>query len=96
MAFEALEARGLSHMCCGHQHQNICCRKTTGGIARKPIEFSPLDAEMNSGECTIEVMRIPLDLPTLLRVGGCHGDEPEFAYTDFSAFSFVRISSGDW
>ena len=96
MAFEALEARGLSHMCCGHQHQNICCRKTTGGIVRKPIEFSPLDAEMNSGECTIEVMRIPLDLPTLLRVGGCHGDEPEFAYTDFSTFSFVRISSGNW
>ena len=96
MAFEALEARGLNHMCCGHQHQNICCRKTTGGIVRKEIEFSPLDAEMNSGEPTIEVMRIPLDLPTLLRVGGCHGDEPEFAYTDFSTFSFVRISSGDW
>jgi predicted phosphodiesterase len=96
MAFEALEARGLIHMCCGHQHQNICCRKTAMGVVRKPIEFSPLDAEMNRGESIIEVMRIPLDLPTLLRVGGCHGDEPEFAYTDFSTFSFIRISSGDW
>lgn len=96
MAFEALEARGLSHMCCGHQHQNICCRKTSRGIVRMPIEFIPLDAEINGGEPTIEAMRIPLDLPNLLRVGGCHGDEPEFAYTDFSTFYFIRISSGDW
>ena len=34
MAFEALEAQGLKHMCCGHQHHNICCRKTEHGITR--------------------------------------------------------------
>jgi hypothetical protein len=92
MAFEALESRGFTHMCCGHQHQNICCRKTPEGIIREPIVFEPLDEKQNVGEGRIEVSRIPLDLPTLLRVGGCHGDEPEFAYTDFSTFSFIRIS----
>jgi len=94
MAFEALAARGFIHMCCGHQHQNICCRKTPGGIVRKPIEYVPPDT--NRGEPVIERSAVPLDLPTLLRVGGCHGDEPEFAYTDFSTFSFIRINAGDW
>ena len=37
MAFEALAARGLTHMCCGHQHQNICCRKTPDGIVESQI-----------------------------------------------------------
>ena len=32
MAFEALKKRGLTHMCCGHQHEHICCRKTADGI----------------------------------------------------------------
>jgi len=94
MAFEALAARGFIHMCCGHQHQNICCRKTPGGIVRKPIEYVPPDTKQ--GEPVIERSPVPLDLPTLLRVGGCHGDEPEFAYTDFSTFSFIRINAGDW
>ena len=96
MAFDALEARGFTHMCCGHQHQNICCRKTPKGIVRFPVEFVPLEGMMDSGEHRIEVARTQLDLPSLLRVGGCHGDEPEFAYTDFSTFSFIRIKSGDW
>lgn len=96
MAFGALESRGLTHMCCGHQHQNICCRKTPEGIVRIPIEFSPVEGTMKDGRKIIEVARIPLTLPSLLRVGGCHGDEPEFAYTDFSSFSFIRINSGDW
>ena len=92
MAFEALSARGLTHMCCGHQHQNICCRKTPDGIVESPIEFEPLAAKNHMDDYHIEVARIPLDVPTLLRVGGCHGDEPEFAYTDFSTFSFIRIN----
>ncbi len=96
MAFGALESRGLTHMCCGHQHQNICCRKTPEGIVRIPIEFDPVEGTMKGVRKIIEVARIPLNLPSLLRVGGCHGDEPEFAYTDFSTFSFIRINSGDW
>jgi hypothetical protein len=96
MAFDALAARGFTQMCCGHQHQNICCHKTPEGIVRFPIEFEPLEGTIGSGKGRIEVARTPLDLPSLLRVGGCHGDEPEFAFTDFSTFSFIRISSGDW
>jgi len=95
MAFDALAARGLTHMCCGHQHQNICCRKTPDGIVENLIEFEPLAVKKQEDECHIEVARIPLDVPTLLRVGGCHGDEPEFAYTDFSTFSFIRIHPRD-
>ena len=96
MAFDALEARGFTNMCCGHQHQNICCHKTPDGIVRFPIEFEPLEGTTGGGKAGIEVARTPLNLPSLLRVGGCHGDEPEFAYTDFSTFSFIRISSEDW
>ncbi len=96
MAFDALAVRGFKHMCCGHQHQNICCHKTPEGIVRFPIEFAPLEGTTDNGRRSIEVARTPLDVPSLLRVGGCHGDEPEFAYTDFSTFSFIRINSGDW
>jgi Calcineurin-like phosphoesterase len=92
MAFESLEARGVTHMCCGHQHHNICCRKTEQGITQKMIDFEPLAEENEENNYRIEVARIPLDVPTLLRVGGCHGDYPEFAYTDFSTFSFIRIN----
>jgi len=95
MAFEALEARGLKHMCCGHQHQNICCRKTGEGIVQKEIVFEPLPADKQENPYRIEAARVLLDVPTLLRVGGCHGDCPEFAFTDFSTFSFIRINPGD-
>jgi hypothetical protein len=63
------------------------------GIVENPIELEPLAVKKQDDENHIEVARIPLDVPTLLRVGGCHGDEPEFAYTDFSTFSFIRINS---
>lgn len=96
MAFEALEARGLIHMCCGHQHQNICCRKTPEGIFRTMIDFNAHCSGNDGGDHTIESVRIPLDIPSLLRVGGCHGDDPEFAYTDFSTFSFIRINAREW
>jgi predicted phosphodiesterase len=91
MAFEVLESRGLRHMCCGHQHQNICCRKLSDGVAQYPIEFFPICAEKSDERHVLEASRIALDVPSLLRVGGCHGEEPEFAYTDFSTFSFIRI-----
>lgn len=91
MAFEALESRGLRHMCCGHQHEHICCRKTAGGIVEQELDFVPMKLDNGRTSLTLEVARIPLDCPTLLRVGGCHGDTPEFAYTDFSTFSFIRL-----
>ena len=93
MAFEALAARGLTHMCFGHQHQNICCRNIPEGIVRYPIEFVPIPSKKQKEELSLEVASIPLDVPSLLRVGGCHGDEPEFASTDLSTFSFIRIRS---
>ena len=95
MAFEALAVRGLTHMCCGHQHQSICCRKMPDGIVENPIELEPLAAEEQENKYHLEVARVPLDVPALLRVGGCHGDYPEFAYTDFSTFSFIRINLHD-
>jgi hypothetical protein len=92
MAFDALEKRGLKYMCCGHQHEHICCRKTTDGIIEQPLEFTPMNP--GQAELRLEVARVPLDCPTLLRLGGCHGDTPEFAYTDFSGFSFIRLLTG--
>jgi hypothetical protein len=47
--------------------------------------------QRNRNNLQLEVARIPLDLPTINRVGGCHGSEPEFAYTDYSTFSYIRI-----
>lgn len=91
MAFETLENRGLRHMCCGHQHEHICCRKTPDGIVEQELDFVPMKLDNGRACLTLEVARIPLDCPTLLRVGGCHGDTPEFAYTDFSQFSFIRL-----
>ncbi len=91
MAFEALEKRGLVHMCCGHQHENVCCRKTHEGIVQQQLEFRPLGNRHASEGPALEVATVPLDLPTLLRLGGCHGPTPEFAYTDYTTFSFIRI-----
>ncbi|MDO9035896.1 MAG: metallophosphoesterase [Methanoregula sp.] len=91
MAFDTLQARGLTHLCCGHQHTHICCRKTPQGVVQHPIEFLPLPQKNSRDNLNLEVARIPLDLPTINRVGSCHGSEPEFAYTDYSTFSFIRI-----
>lgn len=91
MAFEALETRGLTHMCCGHQHTHICCRKTPSGVVQHPLDFLPLPQKKNRNNLELEVARIPLDKPTLIRVGGCHGTEPEFAFTDYSSLTFIRI-----
>jgi predicted phosphodiesterase len=93
MAFDALAEQGLTHMCFGHQHQNICCQKMPGGIVRKPIDFEPVASKRADDEHGIEAANILLNVPSLLRVGGCNGAEPEFAYTDFSTFWFIRICS---
>ena len=92
MAFKALEARGVTHMCCGHQHQNVCCRKTPDGIVQHRLDFQPILMITNGAmQTSLEVATVPLDVPSILRVGSCHGNVPEFAYTDFSRFSFIRM-----
>lgn len=91
MAFDILAKRGLSHMCCGHQHEHICCLKTKDGIKEQVLEFDPLTLNDAHKERQMEIAKIPLDCPALFRVGGCHGREPEFAYTDFSTFTFIRL-----
>lgn len=91
MAFEALEKRGLTHMCCGHQHEIVCCRKTPEGIVQTPLQFRPVSRWNDPEGFGLEVATIPLDIPALLRLGGCYGMMPEFGYTDYSTFSFIRI-----
>jgi len=88
MAFNALEKRGLVHMCCGHQHENVCCRKTTDGIMQQQLEFRPVETQEGPA---LEIATVPLDVPTIFRLGGCHGRMPEFAYTDYTTFFYIRI-----
>jgi hypothetical protein len=92
MAFEALGRRGLSHMVCGHQHSHICCRKLPAGIHQYPVQFVPRHIWPETGH-RIETASVPLDMPALFRIGGCHGDEPEFAYIDSSVFFFIRLKT---
>jgi DNA repair exonuclease SbcCD nuclease subunit len=92
MAFEALARRGLSHMVCGHQHSHVCCRKTPAGVLQYPVKFAPWHMYGETGY-QMETAPVPLDVPTLFRIGGCHGDEPEFAYVDGSVFSFIRLKT---
>ena len=94
MAFAELEKRGLSHMVCGHQHSQICCRKTEDGIREYPLEFVPVPS-LTDTKYHLEVARVPLTVPSLFRIGSCHGDEPEFAYADESVFSYIRIRHRD-
>ncbi|MGA9085998.1 MAG: metallophosphoesterase family protein [Methanoregula sp.] len=92
MAFDALEKRGLAHMVCGHQHTHICCRKTMDGIREHALRFVREKDILFPGE-EIEVARIPLDMPTLFRLGGCHGKMPEFAYADRTTFTYLRVAA---
>ena len=91
MAFEALERRGLSFLVCGHQHTHICCRKTLNGICDYPIRYVP-EKEPALAGCEMESARILLDMPTLFRIGGCHGDQPEFGYLDATSFTYIRLA----
>ncbi|MDD4483719.1 MAG: metallophosphoesterase [Methanoregula sp.] len=90
MAFDALENRGLSHMICGHQHTHVCCRKTASGIREHVLRFVRED-DTGSPAGWIETAEVPLDIPTLFRLGGCHGDLPEFAYLSDTAFTYIRM-----
>ncbi|HVP97418.1 metallophosphoesterase [Methanoregula sp.] len=91
MAFEALERRGLSFMVCGHQHTRVCCRKTPEGINDHLIRYIP-EKDPAGSSSRIDVARVPMDMPTLFRIGGCHGDRPEFAFLDGTAFTFIRLA----
>ncbi|MDD1702238.1 MAG: metallophosphoesterase [Methanoregula sp.] len=91
MAFETLEKRGLTHMICGHQHTHICCRKTADGIEQHAIRFRQ-DKHDREWKHPVHTARVALDVPTLFRVGACHGETPEFAYLDDRTFTYIRIS----
>jgi hypothetical protein len=90
-AFTALEMRGLTHMCFGHQHTRLCCVKRPIGITNEPIRFEMIPERDSPDDLFVQASRFSLEQPSLFRVGGCHGREPEFAYTDFSTFSYIRI-----
>lgn len=91
MAFSALRARGLVHMCCGHQHAPLCCRNAPEGINNHELEFCEVVGIKNDGG-TLRAARVPLDLPSIFRLGACSGKNPEFAFTDFTSFSFLQIA----
>jgi hypothetical protein len=91
MAFSALRYRGLVHMCCGHQHSAICCRNTSNGIKNYDLVFCEIEIAKKDPN-NLLVANVPLDVPTIFRIGACYGDNPEFAYTDFKTFSFIRIN----
>ncbi len=90
MAFSVLEERGLKHLCCGHQHTSLCCKKHPKGIQICNLDYVPVDG--TAGSSPLEVAQVSLDLPAILRVGACSGRNPEFAFTDFTTFSFLRIA----
>lgn len=89
MAFAYLGQNGLHSLCCGHQHQRTCCRKTENGIREVPTEPRKMDTWDGPGK--LAVAEIPLDLPTIIRIGACRGDCPEFAYTDFSRVAIIEL-----
>jgi hypothetical protein len=85
MAFAELERRGLSHLCCGHQHVPLCCQRRGDRIVSVPVRPEPLHGLPVSGAC------IELSVPSILRVGACSGQNPEFAVTDFRRFWYLRL-----
>ncbi|WP_235809620.1 metallophosphoesterase family protein [Methanofollis ethanolicus] len=85
MAFAELERRGLSHLCCGHQHVPLCCQKKDGRIVSVPLKPETLSGLPVAGA------RIDLSVPTITRLGACTGENPEFAVTDFLRFWYLRL-----
>ncbi|OPY36089.1 MAG: Calcineurin-like phosphoesterase superfamily domain protein [Methanoregula sp. PtaU1.Bin051] len=92
MAFSVLKERGLKHLCCGHQHTSLCCRNQPNGIRNYCLDYIPVPCSIGSGFSQLESALVSLDIPAILRVGACSGRSPEFAYTDFTTFWFLRIS----
>ena len=85
MAFAELERRGLSHLCCGHQHAPLCCQKRDGRVVSVPLNLEPLPGLPLIGTC------IDLSVPSIMRLGACTGQNPEFAVTDFRRFWYLRL-----
>jgi len=59
---------------------------------QQQLEFRPVENRNAEEGPGLEVASVPLNVPTLLRLGGCHGPVPEFAYTDYKSFFFIRIT----
>ena len=91
MAFSALRSRGLMHMCCGHQHTPLCCQNTSDGIKKTGLAFLPITSGGRKLPA-LRVAQVPLNQPSLMRIGACSGGHPEFAYTDFKTFTFIRFA----
>ena len=92
VAFSVLRERGLLHLCCGHQHTSLCCRNHPAGIRTFNLDYVTVPGISGPGSSRLEVATVPLDMPTILRLGACSGPRPEFAFTDFTAFSYLRIA----
>jgi len=93
MAFSLLKERNLRYLCCGHQHTSLCCMNHPGtGVQPCKLDYSPIAPAVTSDRGALYEARIALDSPAILRVGACHGTNPEFACTDFKTFSFLRIA----
>lgn len=90
MAFSTLRARGLSHLCCGHQHTSLCCQNHQEGIRECFLDYDG-SAGLTTPAGRLESTQVTLDLPAILRVGACSGANPEFAFTDFRTFRFFRF-----
>jgi len=60
-------------MCCGHQHENVCCRKTTAGIVQQKLEFRPLENPNALEGPELEVATVPLDVPPSSASAGAMG-----------------------
>jgi hypothetical protein len=91
MAFLSLRSRGLAHMCCGHQHSTLCCRNTPEGVKTFTLVFREIETTAENPD-NLLVASVPLDVPAIFRIGACFGEHPEFAYTDFKTFSFIRVT----
>jgi hypothetical protein len=92
MAFSVLRERGLLHLCCGHQHTSLCCRNRVDSIQDYNLEYVPVPGSAGPGSSRLEAAPVPLDMPAIFRVGACSGPNPEFAFTDFKTFTFIRIA----
>ena len=92
MAFNRLRERNLRFLCCGHQHTALCCKDNTeSGIQSCSLRYSPVIPGVTTDWGGLHEALVPLDAPAILRIGACHGTNPEFACTDFRTFSFLRI-----
>jgi hypothetical protein len=78
-------------MCCGHQHTSLCCQSTSDGIKKTKLAFSTITSG-NQKLPALCVAQVPLDKPSLMRIGACSGEHPEFAFTDFKTFTFIRFA----